>query len=91
MSTVDNLADVFTPGRAPGVTYNPRVEREFEGAMRSYLHATGSALTVSGPTKAGKTVLVERLLPRSEAIWISGSDIADVDDLWDEVFDFFEL
>ena len=84
-------SDVFVAGRTPVITYNPRDERHLESEVRSYLGQTGKALTVSGPTKSGKTVLLERLLPAHEAIWITGSDLKTVDDLWAKIVDWLGL
>lgn len=83
--------DVFTPGRIPVVTYNPRDEHNLEGEIKSYLQNRGAALTVSGPTKSGKTVLVEKLLSRDDAVWINGAELSSADDLWNAIIDFLEL
>jgi len=72
--------NVFVAGRSPGVTYNPRNDRQLEAEVNSYLsQGPGKALSISGPTKSGKTVLVERLLPEYEAIWMQGSDLGSVE------------
>lgn len=85
------VQDTFTPGRSPTITYNPRSQFGLEDEIRSYLRAPGQALVVSGPTKSGKTVLVERVLGRDNAIWIDGADLTTVDDIWDAVVDFLGL
>jgi hypothetical protein len=73
--------DVFVAGATPSITYNPRDDRHLEKEMSGYLEqGPGRALTVSGPTKSGKTVLVERSLPQDEAIWMEGPDLRSVDD-----------
>lgn len=91
MIRVALTGDVFTPGRMPDVTYNPRSEHDVEGALRRFLDNRGAALTVSGPTKSGKTVAVERVLPRDEALWIPGGDLNSLDDLWQRVIEFLDL
>jgi len=91
MIRVVQTGDVFTPGRMPDVTYNPRSEHDVEGALRRFLANRGAALTVSGPTKSGKTVVVERVLPRDEALWIPGGDLNSLDDLWQRVIEFLNL
>lgn len=84
--------DVFVAGSVPRITYNPRDERHLEQELDAYLdQGPGRALTVFGPTKSGKTVLIERRLPRDEAIWIEGSDVHSVDVLWDRVVDWLGL
>lgn len=85
------VSDVFTPGRMPDVTYNPRNELDVEGQLRAFWENRGAALTLSGPTKSGKTVVVERVFPQGEALWVPGSDLTSIDDLWRRVIDFFGL
>jgi hypothetical protein len=83
---------VFVAGSAPRITYNPRGERHIEPELSAYLdQGFGRALSVSGPTKSGKTVLVERALPRDEAIWVEGPDLVSVEVLWDTVVDWLGL
>jgi hypothetical protein len=84
--------DVFVAGASPSITYNPRDDRHLEREMAGYLdQGPGRALTVSGPTKSGKTVLVERSLPRDEAIWMEGLDLRSVDDFWERIIDWLGL
>src|SRR5271166_3847213 len=76
--------NVFVAGSTPRITYNPRGERHLEPEVGAYLdQGFGRALSVSSPTKSGKTVLVERALPRDEAIWVEGPDLTSVDVFWD--------
>ncbi len=91
MIPVVRVGDVFTPGRMPSVTYNPRGDHDVEGALRRFLANRGAALTLSGPTKSGKTVVVERVLPRDEALWVPGGDLRSLDDLWQRVIEFLDL
>jgi hypothetical protein len=83
--------DVFVPGGTPKITYNPRTERHLETEVQNYLSQGGKALSVSGPTKCGKTVLIAKLLPPDVSIWIQGSDISSAEDLWRGVVDFLGL
>jgi hypothetical protein len=83
---------VFVAGSTPRITYNPRGERHLEPELAGYLdQGFGRALSVSGPTKSGKTVLVERALPRDEAIWVEGPDLTSVDTFWDAIVDWLGL
>jgi len=84
--------DVFVAGSPPRVTYNPRDDRHLERELNLYLEqGPGRALSVFGPTKSGKTVLVERRLPRDEAIWIEGTDLHSVEAFWDSIVDWLGL
>ena len=83
--------DVFVAGASPKVTYNPRDERRIEQELNLYLYldqGPGRALSIAGPTKSGKTVLVERRLPRDVAIWIEGPDLQSVEVFWERVVDW---
>lgn len=83
--------DVFIAGGTPIITYNPRADLQLETEVRSYLEQPGKALSVSGPTKSGKTVLVERFLGRQEAIWMHGSDLTDASAFWERIVDWMGL
>jgi hypothetical protein len=83
--------NVFVAGGTPVVTYNPRDDRHLETEVRSYLDQGGKALSVSGPTKSGKTVLIERLLPRDIAVWMHGSDLTSVEAFWHRIIDWLGL
>ncbi len=79
------LQEVFVAGGLPTVTYVPRTEHKLEDALRDYLFQRHKILSVSGPTKSGKTVLVRRLLPKGKAFWISGGQAATADAFWQSV------
>lgn len=84
--------NVFVAGSAPRITYNPRDDRHLEREVTLYLEqGPGRALSVSGPTKSGKTVLIERLMPRDEAIWMEGPDLESVDSFWERIVDWLGL
>lgn len=84
--------NVFVAGAAPKITYNPRDDRHLEQELNGYLdQGPGRALSLSGPTKSGKTVLVERMLPRDMAIWVEGPDLHSVDVFWDRIVDWLGL
>src|SRR5581483_1618512 len=82
-----NTTEVFVAGKQPTVTYNPRDDRHLEREVRSYVDQPGKALSVSGPTKSGKTVLIDRLLPPDRAIWIQGSDLDQIASFWRAIID----
>lgn len=92
MSTqIVRVRDVFVAGGTPWLTYNPRTRRGLEVELRIYLDQVGKALSISGRTKSGKTVLVERLLPRHSAVWIQGSDLTSVAAFWRAIVDALGL
>lgn len=81
------VADVFIAGGEPTITYNPRSELHLETAIREYLEDRYQLLSVSGPTKFGKTVLVRKVIPTDQAIWISGGQIESIENFWDHILE----
>lgn len=82
--------DVFTPGGLPDTTYVPREHLSLEGHLTEWLEGRQKPLlSVSGPTKSGKTVLIRKLV--DEPIALSGGAIDTADDFWTAVCDELEL
>jgi hypothetical protein len=79
------VSEVFVPGRLPELTYNPRSEYQLEQSVSDYIEETGSILTLSGPTKTGKTVLLRRVV--SDYVWVDGQGIDSTDEFWRRVAD----
>jgi hypothetical protein len=79
------VGDVFVPGGLPGVTYVPRADLQLEAQVQDYLEERYKVLSLSGPTKSGKTVLVKRVAP--DALWVSGGDVSTVTDFWKVLVD----
>ena len=74
------VSDVFVPGGFPVHTYVPRDELQLEEKVADYLDERYKVLSLSGPTKSGKTVLVRRVAP--DALWVSGGEIETASDFW---------
>jgi hypothetical protein len=83
--SVAKIGEVFVPGGLPSVTYVSRATYALEEKLRDYLDERHRILSLSGPTKSGKTVLVRRVI--GEGVRLSGGDIRAVDDFWDAVAD----
>ena len=79
------VGDVFVPGGLPSVTYNPRADLGLEEQVRDYVDERHKILSLSGPTKSGKTVLLKTVIPK--AIWVSGGSIDTADSFWGAVTD----
>lgn len=80
-----SVGRVFVPGGLPTVTYNPRLELGLERSVTDFLNERHRMLSVSGPTKSGKTVLLKRLLP--DAMWLSGGSLDTANDFWNAIND----
>lgn len=80
---------VFVPGGMPKHTYIQRAERELEENLRTVDDNLCKLVTLTGATKSGKTVLVNRIFPRAtgENIWIDGGTVSSENDLWTAVLD----
>lgn len=76
--------EVFVPGGFPTYTYNPRESRQLEDSIKEACHSY-KLLAVTGPTKSGKTVLVDKVFPHTENLWIDGGSISTEDNFWELV------
>lgn len=85
LGRVARTGEVFVPGGLPDVTYVARETLKAEAVVNDFLDEKFRMLSLSGPTKCGKTVLVRRMVP--EAVVISGGDIENVNDFWGAVVD----
>ena len=80
--------DVFTPGAFPVHTYVQRSGDALETSLRDALDTPGQVVSLNGPSKSGKTVLVERVVGRDSLITITGAGIESPDDIWERVLDW---
>jgi len=83
--------EVFVPGAYPQHTYVARSADGFEDTLRDALSTPGQVISLSGPSKSGKTVLVERVVGRDLLIPISGASIHNPDNVWDRVLDWMNV
>lgn len=82
--------DVFIPGGLPQETYVSRRSSTTEQDLRRWLSRRQKPLlSVSGPTKSGKTVLLKKLVV--EGIWLSGGAIDSANDFWLEICEQLEV
>lgn len=78
---------VFVPGGFPTVTYNPRDEHRLEEKIKSAADNLCKLMVVTGATKSGKTVLVDRIFPRTQNVWIDGGSISGESSFWEQVIE----
>lgn len=81
------LGEVFVAGGQPTVTYVRREHLGLEEQIRTYLEIPFKILSVSGPTKTGKTVLVRSVLPRLDSFWVSGGQVRTENDFWERILE----
>lgn len=73
---------IFVAGGQPTATYVERADLGLEKGLKSYLFSGHKLLSVTGPTKSGKTVLCRNVLKENKVCWINGGDIKSENDLW---------
>jgi hypothetical protein len=79
--------DVFTPGRFPTVTFVDDHLKDKEKQLANALDTGGLLVSISGPSKSGKTVFVEKCLGKENLLQITGAGITSAAELWLRVFD----
>lgn len=82
------VSEVFTPTSFPRYSYVPRDERHHEQLLEEWARSSTHIASVSGPSKAGKTVLVQRVIGVDHLITVSGASVRSPDQLWDRVLDW---
>ncbi|MEU8320774.1 hypothetical protein AB0C33_20675 [Nonomuraea sp. NPDC048881] len=81
------VGKVFVAGGLPTHTYIPRGEYKLEQKVRDYLDEGHRILSIAGPTKTGKTVLVKSVLAAEQVVWLSGGTISSIEDFWQSIAD----
>ena len=79
--------EVFTPGKIPEITY---IDDHLKGSAQTLLDALetgGAVISLSGPSKSGKTVFVEKNIGKDHLIQVTGAGVTHANKLWDRVFD----
>jgi len=79
--------DVFTPGRFPEHTYVDDHLTEKAKQLHDALDDGSMLVSISGPSKSGKTVFVEHLLGKENLIQVTGAGVRSPNDIWLRVFD----
>jgi hypothetical protein len=79
------IQQIFTPNDTPTVTYVERSEHKLEQTLRQHYETPNMVVSVSGPSKSGKTVLIKKVVPQDCLIPVVGAGVASADDLWTRV------
>lgn len=82
-------AEVFTPTSFPTHTYVARDELHHERLLREWMRSSTQVASIAGPSKAGKTVLVQRVVGEGHLITVSGGSVRTPDQLWERVLDWW--
>lgn len=79
---------VFTPGKEPGVTYIDDHLQRHAIVLRDALEAGAAVISLSGPSKSGKTVFIEKIVGQGALIPVTGAGVTSSKLLWERVFHF---
>lgn len=83
------VEEVFVPGGMPKLTYISRAKTTLEKDLNKVARNLCKLVTLTGSTKSGKTVLTNKIFPRSTPtnIWIDGGSIGEENDFWSLILD----
>lgn len=85
------MSKVFVPGGFPTITYIDRWEKQLEERVASAKDNLAKLVVVTGATKSGKTVLVDKVFPQDSSIWIDGGTIGDENSFWEAIVEKADL
>lgn len=80
------VKDVFTPGRYPTVTFINDHLADKQVILRDAIETGSMVLSLSGPSKSGKTVFVENIIGKDNLLHVTGAGIASPETLWNRIF-----
>jgi len=81
-----NVFEIFTPGKTPVVTLVDDHLIKKKAAFLDALAQGGILISISGPSKSGKTVFVKNIVGAENLVPISGAGVSSSDELWLRVF-----
>jgi len=79
--------EVFTPGKLPEITYIDDHLIDRARILHDALETGAAVISLSGPSKSGKTVFIEKTIGKDRLIQVTGAGITEANKLWDRVFD----
>lgn len=80
-------SEVFTPGKFPVHTFVDDHLQDKKQQLLDTLDAGAMLISISGPSKSGKTVFIEECLGRNSLIQVTGAGVNTPSDMWKRVFD----
>ena len=85
--TVMQASEVFTPNDFPLWTYVER-RQDFDKQVFLGLKTPNMIISISGPSKSGKSVLLQKVVGKDQLIRIFGPQIVQPDGVWSAVLDW---
>ena len=80
--------EVFVPSDFPTITYVERQDEKLEKRVRDAIETPKSPISISGPSKTGKTALVRNIVGEENLIHIFGTQIEAPNDLWEAILNW---
>lgn len=82
--------EVFVPSDFPVHTYVKREDENLERRLADAIDTPKSTISISGPSKSGKTALVQNVVGEGCIVPVYGAQISSPDDLWDAILNWIE-
>jgi hypothetical protein len=82
------VSEVFRPTDYPKLTDVERDQLHLERLLGEWMRSSTQIASISGPSKAGKTVLVQRVVGEGNLVTVSGASVRTADQLWERVLDW---
>jgi len=86
-----SATEVFVPSDFPTVTYVGREEEKLERRVRDAIDTPRSPISISGPSKTGKTALIRKIVGEENLIHIFGTQVDSPNDLWDAILNWMSV
>ena len=80
--------EVFVPSAFPTVTYVEREQERLERRVRDAIDTPRSPVSISGPSKTGKTALIRKIVGEDNLIHIFGTQVESPNDLWEAILNW---
>ena len=80
--SIYNRNDVFKTGGLPTVTYVDRASLNLEGKIERAIEKPHHFVSITGASKAGKTVLLHSVIADRNFVGVDGGQVKDVQTLW---------
>ena len=86
-----NIQDIFTPNDIPTITYVGREDLRLEEDLRSAMQLKNMVVSLSGPSKTGKTVLIKKILDEDLVIPVVVGGLKSANEIWDRALSWMDL
>ncbi|MFE8872385.1 hypothetical protein ACE4RV_04315 [Acetobacter persici] len=85
-----SFREVFTPNDQPTLTYVSRDNKKIEAKLKDYIESPKTVVSICGPSKTGKTVLIRSVIENDSLIPLTGASIKSLDDFYNGIFSWMD-